>query len=177
MTGLICLHMFFLLQFHWLIFSDPTFHISAFKPLRGFCVIVKKYVYRSAEWGRMMFYSPPPPSSSTHRSCLEQLDSIFTDFKIKARLTCNRSLIFSLLMRAQLYLILCNPMDCVAHQTPLFMEFFRQNYWSGLPFPTPGNLSHRGLNPRLLHLLHWQVDSFTTVPPGSQISHLALVLW
>ena len=27
----------------------------------------------------------------------------------------------------------------VAHQTPLFMRFSRQEYWSGLPFPTPGN--------------------------------------
>ena len=40
MTGLICLHMFFLLQFHWLILSDPTFHISAFKPL-GYVLFLK----------------------------------------------------------------------------------------------------------------------------------------
>ena len=70
-----------------------------------------------------MFYTPPHPhphpSSSTHRGCLEQLDSIFTDFKIIARLTCNRSLIFSLLMRAQLYLILCNPMDCSPPDSPV----------------------------------------------------------
>ena len=30
----------------------------------------------------------------------------------------------------------CDPMDC-SHQTPLFMEFSRQEYWSGLPFPSP----------------------------------------
>ena len=29
---------------------------------------------------------------------------------------------------------LCDPMDCVAHQPPLSMEFSRQEYWSGLPF-------------------------------------------
>ena len=29
----------------------------------------------------------------------------------------------------------------VAHQAPLSMEFFRQEYWSGLPFPTPGGSS------------------------------------
>ena len=28
----------------------------------------------------------------------------------------------------------------VTHQTPLYMEFSRQEYWSGLPFPTPGDL-------------------------------------
>ena len=30
----------------------------------------------------------------------------------------------------------------VAHQIPLFMDFPRQEYWSGLPFPPPGDLSH-----------------------------------
>ena len=33
----------------------------------------------------------------------------------------------------------------VAHQTPLSMEFSRQEYWSGLPFPTPGNLPNSGM--------------------------------
>ena len=32
----------------------------------------------------------------------------------------------------------------VAHQAPPFMEFSRQEYWSGLPFPSPGNLSEPG---------------------------------
>ena len=31
---------------------------------------------------------------------------------------------------------LFNPMDYIAHQAPLSMEFSRQGYWSGLPFPT-----------------------------------------
>ena len=125
MTGLICLHMFFLLQFHWLIFYDPTFHISAFKPLdlEGSVLLLKNMFIGQLNGGELCFTLPlplpPHPSSSTHRSCLEQLDSIFTDFKIIAHLTCNRSLIFSLLMCAQLYLILCNPMDYVAHQTPV----------------------------------------------------------
>ena len=32
---------------------------------------------------------------------------------------------------------LCDPMDYTAHQAPLSMEFSRQEYWSGLPFPSP----------------------------------------
>ena len=32
---------------------------------------------------------------------------------------------------------LCEPMDSIAHQAPLFMEFSRVDYWSGLPFPSP----------------------------------------
>ena len=39
---------------------------------------------------------------------------------------------------------LCDPMDCVAHQAPLSMGFSRQEYWSGLPFPSPGNLPRTG---------------------------------
>ena len=38
----------------------------------------------------------------------------------------------------------------VAHQVPLFMESSRQEYWSKLPFPTPGDLLIQGSN---LHLL------------------------
>ena len=44
----------------------------------------------------------------------------------------------------------------VAHQAPLSMGFSRQECWSGLPFPTPGDLSDPGL--KLMYLLHWQVD-------------------
>ena len=36
------------------------------------------------------------------------------------------------------------------------MEFSRQEYWSGLPFLSPGIFPTQGLNP---HLLHWQADS------------------
>ena len=57
----------------------------------------------------------------------------------------------------------------VACQT-LSMEFPRQEYWSGLPFLSPGDQT-QGSNPCLLSLLHWQADFFfffffTTVPPG-----------
>ena len=48
----------------------------------------------------------------------------------------------------------------VAHQAPLFMGFSRQEYWSGLPFPSPGDLLNPGtileqaLNLGLLHCRH-----------------------
>jgi len=35
----------------------------------------------------------------------------------------------------------------VAHQAPLSMGFSRQEYWSGLPFPSPENLPHPGIKP------------------------------
>ena len=36
----------------------------------------------------------------------------------------------------------------LARQAPLSMKFSRQEYWSGLPFPTPGDLPHPGIKPR-----------------------------
>ena len=50
----------------------------------------------------------------------------------------------------------------VAHQTPLSMEFPRQEYRSGLPFPTPGDLAHPGIEPVSPALA---VRFFTTVSP------------
>ena len=39
---------------------------------------------------------------------------------------------------------LSDPMDC-SHQTPLSMGFSRQEYWSGLSFPSPGDLPNPGI--------------------------------
>ena len=51
----------------------------------------------------------------------------------------------------------------VAHQAPLSMGFSRQEYWSGLPFPSPGDLPNLGREPRSLAL---QADSLPSEPPG-----------
>ena len=54
-----------------------------------------------------------------------------------------------------------------AHQASLSMGFSRQEYWIGLPFPPPGDPPDSGLNPYLLHLLHWQLDSLPLEHLGS----------
>ena len=46
---------------------------------------------------------------------------------------------------AQLCPTLCDPMGCI--QAPLSVEFSRQEYWSGLPFPSPGDLPDPGIEP------------------------------
>ena len=47
---------------------------------------------------------------------------------------------------------LWDPMDYVAHQAPTSMKFSRQEYWNGLPFPSPGDLPNPGIEPSgLLH--------------------------
>ena len=54
----------------------------------------------------------------------------------------------------------------VAHQAPMSMGFSRQEYWSGLPCPPPGDLPNPGIEPASLRLLHWQAGSLQLVPPG-----------
>ena len=59
-----------------------------------------------------------------------------------------------LCMRAQSCLTLCDSMEWIACEAPLFKEFFRQEYWNGLPFPPPRDLPHPGLNLHPLCLLN-----------------------
>ena len=51
----------------------------------------------------------------------------------------------------------------VAHQGPPSMEFSRQEYWSGLPFPSPGDLPDPGIKPGSPAL---QADALPSEPPG-----------
>ena len=46
------------------------------------------------------------------------------------------------------------------------MEFSRQEYWSGLPFPSPGDLADPEIKPRFPAL---QADSLPSEPPGKPI--------
>ena len=55
----------------------------------------------------------------------------------------------------------------VAHQAPLTVEFSKQKYWSGLPFPSPGELPDPGIKPASPALAS---GLFTTEPPGKQKS-------
>ena len=61
----------------------------------------------------------------------------------------------------------------VAHQVPLFMEFSSREYWSGLPFPTPGDLPDSGIEPSSLASLVLAGGFFTTEPPGKP-THILL---
>ena len=54
----------------------------------------------------------------------------------------------------------------VAHQAPLSMGFSRQEYWSGWPFPSPGNLPYPGIKPRSPVL---QADSLLTELQGKTL--------
>ena len=51
----------------------------------------------------------------------------------------------------------------VAYQAPPSMRFSRQEYWSGLPFPSPGDIPDPGIKPRSPAL---QTDALPSEPPG-----------
>ena len=61
----------------------------------------------------------------------------------------------------------------VAYQAPPSMGFSRQEYWSGLPFPSPGDLPDPGIEPGSPA---FQADSLTSEPPGKPHWGLAGVL-
>ena len=52
-----------------------------------------------------------------------------------------------------------------AYQASPFMGFSRQEYWSGLPFPSPGDLHDPGIEPRSPSL---RADALPSEPPGVQ---------
>ena len=54
----------------------------------------------------------------------------------------------------------------VAYQAPLSMGFSRQEYWSGLPFPSPGDLPDLGIEPGSPA---FQADPLTSEPPGKPL--------
>ena len=65
----------------------------------------------------------------------------------------------------------------IAHQTPLSMGFSRQEYWSGLPFPSPGDLPKPGIEPGSPAL---QADALSSEPPGKPVDvycHIEEVLY
>ena len=54
----------------------------------------------------------------------------------------------------------------VAYQAPPSMGFSRQEYWRGLPFPSPGDLPDPEIEPRSSTL---QADTLTSEPPGKLV--------
>ena len=70
-----------------------------------------------------------------------------------------------LLSRVQLFVTLWS----IAHQAPLSMGFSRQEYWSGLPFSSPGDLPNPGIEPSSPAL---QAGSLTSELPGKPTSRL-----
>ena len=81
---------------------------------------------------------------------------------------------------AQLCPTLCDPMDCsppihedcrraVVHQAFLSMEFPRQEYWTGLPFVSPGDFPDPGIEPGSPELLEEREIMYSFIPLPSYL--------
>ena len=95
---------------------------------------------------------PLVPSSWIMLKKMKETKSHHSNVKVKAKL----------LSRVRLFVTLWT----VAHQTPPSMGFSRQEYWSGLPFPSPGDLLEPGMEPESLEL---QADALPSESPGKPI--------
>ena len=62
---------------------------------------------------------------------------------------------------------LCLPLCIPVGQAPLSMGFSRQEYWSGMPFPFPGDFPNPGIKPGSPAL---QADALLSEPPGKSQS-------
>ena len=102
---------------------------------------------------------PPLPNWQCTENCLQWVH------EIHPRLRCS----------AQLRLTLCNPWT-VACQVPLSMGFFRQEYWSGLPFPSPGDLLYPGIEPASPVAPALQAASLPAKPSGKYTKGLKVYL-
>ena len=74
--------------------------------------------------------------------------------------------VLSSFSRVQLFVTLWT----IARQAPLSMGFFQQEYWSGLPFPSPGELLNPGIKPASLVFPASQVDSLPLSHLGRRTS-------
>ena len=78
-----------------------------------------------------------------------------------------------LLSHVSLFATPCN----VACQAPWPTGFFKQVYWSRLPFFHPGDLPDPGIKPVCLSLLRWQAGSSPAKPPGKpRCQHLTIIV-
>ena len=97
-------------------------------------------------------------------------------FKLSGSHTCTITdtdmLEFTCMSVAQSCQSLCDPWT-VARQAPLSMEFSRQEYWSGLPIPSPRDLPHPGIEPGSPALL---ADSLPSEPPRKPHATLYLLV-
>ena len=66
------------------------------------------------------------------------------------------------------------PYGTIACRAPPFMIFSRQEYWSGLPCPSPGDLPDPGMEPTTLNISYWQAGSLQLVLPGKPPSLIRL---
>ena len=96
---------------------------------------------------------------------------IYIAFLFFASLLCVIHVFKVKVLIAQSYPTLCEPVD-YSHQASLSVGLSRQQYWSGLPFPPPGDLPDPGIEPGSPTL---QADSLPSEPAGKQYTYFTYI--
>ena len=104
-------------------------------------------------------------SQSSHRNSTDSRESHTDSYFSVEGLSENVKPTLTRYVCAQLCPTLCNPW-MVPLQAPLSVEFTRQEYWSGLPFSSPGDLPDPGVELTSLASLALASRFFTTEPPA-----------
>ena len=131
---------------------------SSFSVLLSLCLIM---LFMGVLKARILKWFAIPFSSGPRFVNLDKSPLICLELETKTRCVC--VCLLSHFSRFRLFVTLW----AVARQVPLSVAFSRQEYWGGLPCPPPGDLPDPGMDPRLLWLLHWQVDSLPLAPSGN----------
>ena len=103
------------------------------------------------------------------------MSSYISLFKFPLMLTSYITMLLLLLLSHFSHVQLCVTTQTAARQAPLSLGFSRQEYWSGLPLSSPGDLPQPGIEPTSLLPPALVVDSLTTVPLGKLPSAQAAV--
>ena len=104
----------------------------------------KIHTYTHLKTGRL-YGSTYEPKRNMENSVSRETEAVSEVFELEdwENFLCNA---FSVLSRSSCVQLFATPW-MVAHQAPLLMGFSRQEYWSGLPFPTPGDLPNPVIKP------------------------------
>ena len=108
----------------------------------------KIHTYTQLKIGRL-YGSTYEPKRNMENSVSQETEALseVSELEDWENFLCNA---FSVLCRSSCVQLFATPW-MVAHQAPLSMGFPRQEYWSELPFSSPGNLPDPGMNSGLLH--------------------------
>ena len=118
------------------------------------------YVSLSYRWEGWPRFTPPDGRGQKNRTVRYVLDCVFHPPLLSSALGERTLVVISSLSLSRVRLF-ATPWT-VAYQAPPSMGFSRQEYWSGLPFPSPGDLPDLGIQPGSPAL---QADALTSEPP------------
>ena len=138
----------------WLYLGHPVSTVWVCPPTCAVCFFPLASPYPGSSWNIVLFSIPYHPSDKNNNN---------NNLPLGVRWLSRLWLFLESESLSLRHVWLFATLWTVACQAPLSMEFFRQEYWSGLPFPSPGDLPDLVIEHRSPAL---QADSLPFEPPG-----------